>query len=93
MPAGCSGCHSGPSFTDDLMHVVLTPESLTSDDVFTTANTPGLHGISLKPPYFHDGRSPSLPDLLTRADAAKHGGAQALSAAQQADLLAYLNSL
>ncbi len=91
--AGCAKCHSGPDYTDDGFHAVLDPMSLHADDVFTTANTPALHGLFLRAPYFHDGRATSLRDLLTRPDAKKHGGASQLSAAEIDDLIAYLESL
>jgi DNA-binding beta-propeller fold protein YncE len=90
---GCAGCHSGSYFTDDLLHVVLNPMSLQSDDVFTIANTPGLFGVFNRAPYFHDGRSPDLHDLLTRPDAAAHGNTAGLSAVQINELVAYLQSL
>ena len=69
--------------------------SLHDDDAFPTANTPALHGLSLRAPYFHDGRSPlrSARDLLTRPDAAMHGGASAPSRPTVDDLIAYLQSL
>jgi len=92
-PAACATCHSGPDLTDDGFHVVLTPMSLDDDDVFPTANTPALHALFLRAPYFHDGRAADLRDLLTRPDASAHGGARALPPAQLDDLIAYLESL
>jgi DNA-binding beta-propeller fold protein YncE len=89
----CATCHSGADFTDDQLHAVLNPMSLTADDSFPTANTPALHGLFLRAPYFHDGRSPTLNDLLTRADASAHGKTSQLSASDVSDLVAYLNSL
>jgi mono/diheme cytochrome c family protein len=90
----CATCHSGADFTDDQLHAgVLNPMSLTSDDSFTTANTPALHGLFLRAPYFHDGRSPSLTDLLTRSDAGAHGSTSQLSSSDVSDLVAYLSSL
>jgi len=91
--AGCAGCHSGPDFTDDLNHAPLDPMSLTSDDVFTSANTPALHALFDRAPFFHDGRAPDLMNLLTRPDAAGHGDVSGLSSAQLADLVAYLETL
>ena len=91
--ANCSSCHSGADFTDNQMHAVLDPESLTDDDSFSAANTPGLHGLFLRAPYFHDGRSPTLQDLLTRGDATAHGGASTLAPNELSDLVAYLSSL
>jgi DNA-binding beta-propeller fold protein YncE/mono/diheme cytochrome c family protein len=90
---GCSVCHSGSIFTDDKMHPVLDPMSLDPKDGIHTANTPGLHGVFLTAPYFHDGRSPSLEDLLTRPDAAAMGHHLQLTVAQRDDLIAYLESL
>ena len=88
---GCSGCHSGPDFTDDLDHVVLSPMTLDPADVFTSANTPALHGLFMRAPFFHDGRAPNLgPD---RPDAALHGNTTALSSSDLNDLVAYLYTL
>ena len=83
---GCSLCHSGAYLTDDKLHTVLIPMSLDPRDSITLSNTPGLHGIFLTAPYFHDGRSNSLLDLLTRRDAETMGHHQGLSAAQRGDL-------
>jgi cytochrome c peroxidase len=91
--ASCASCHSGPDLTDDGFHAVLSPMSLHADDVFPTANTPALHGLFLRAPYFHDGRSPSLRDLLTRADASPHTAAAMLSPTDLDNLLAFLQSL
>jgi cytochrome c553 len=91
--AACATCHSGADFTDDQLHAVLNPMSLTSDDSFPIANTPALHGLFLRAPYFHDGRSPSLSDLLTRADASGHGSTKNLTPGQMSDLISYLQSL
>ena len=89
----CALCHSGAEQTDDLMHAVLNPMSLHSDDVFPQANTPALHAVFLQAPFFHDGRASSLRDVLTRADAAEMLGGQVLSSVDVSDLIAYLNSL
>jgi cytochrome c peroxidase len=89
--AGCSGCHAGPDFTDNTLHEVLAP--LDPDDILPASNTPGLRGVFLRRPYFHDGRAPDLRDALTRADAASHGGAAGLTPGDLDDLLAYLEAL
>jgi cytochrome c peroxidase len=91
--AGCAGCHSGTDFTDDLNHAPLNPMSLEADDVFTSANTPALHALFLRAPFFHDGRAPDLMNLLTRSDAAGHGNTAALSVSDLTDLVAYLETL
>jgi CxxC motif-containing protein (DUF1111 family) len=75
------------------MHTVLIPMSLDPRDTIASANTPGLHGVFLTAPYFHDGRASSLEDLLTRRDAETMGHHAGLTAAQRSDLIAYLDSL
>lgn len=89
---GCNECHAGKNLTDGALHVVLTPMSLTADDVVRETNTPDLHGVFLRAPYFHDGRSPSLEDSLIRRDAGFHGGPE-IPDADRADLVTYLESL
>ena len=89
----CATCHPPPDFTDRMKHTVLNPNSLTSDDVMPSTDTPALHGLFLRAPYFHDGRSPTLEDLLSRPDAAMHGTTSMLSAQDKTDLLAFLGSL
>ena len=80
--------------TDDFcMSVVRDPVSVHEGDGIAMVNTPALHGLFLRAPYFHDGRARDLRDLLTRPDAAKHGGASKLTAGQIEDLIAYLESL
>ena len=90
---GCATCHSGSYLTDDQMHAVLMPMSLEADDVFTSANTPGLHGVFLMAPYFHDGRAATLLDVLTQPYAATDEHTTGLSSDSVNDLIAYLESL
>jgi YVTN family beta-propeller protein len=87
--SGCASCHAGPDFTDHLTHAVLVPETLSSDDAFEAADTPGLRGIFASPPYFHDGRAPDLDTVLHSA----MGNAAALTDGQRADMTAFLRSL
>ena len=90
---GCATCHSGSYLTDDQLHAVLMPMSLQADDVITSANTPGLHGIFLMAPYFHDGRAATLLDVLTQPYAAPNEHTTGLSTGSVSDLIAYLESL
>ena len=58
--------------------------------------TPPLWGISLTPPYMHDGRSFSIDDAIDRHDAEGARSREAygaLTAEEKADLLAFLASL
>jgi cytochrome c peroxidase len=86
--ANCPSCHAPPDFVDHASHAVLVPESLTTDDAFTAADTPGLRGVFLGAPYFHDGRAKNLDEVLHSA----MGYAASLSDADRADLVAFLRS-
>jgi DNA-binding beta-propeller fold protein YncE len=90
---GCAVCHSGSYLTDDKLHTVLSPMSLDPADHIPVSNTPGLHGIFLAAPYFHDGRAATLTDVLTRKDAAGMRHGTELSPAEVFDLVAYMQSL
>ena len=89
--AGCAGCHPAPYFTDQKMHNVgiLTP--LEPDGRY---DTPSLVEVYRTAPYFHDGRSATLKDVLTKDDpGGKHGHANSLTPEEIEDLIAYLLSL
>ena len=63
--AGCSGCHSGASFTDGKNHDV---GSKAKSDRAGEFNTPSLHLVGGTGPYFHDGRYATLGELLRKSD-------------------------
>lgn len=91
--AGCAECHAGPLFGDGLSHEVLAPSS-DPDGVLATTDTPTLLGVRARPPYLHDGRAATLVEVLTTHNAGDaHGRTQALSAADVAALVEYLESL
>ncbi|HEY0254080.1 MAG TPA: c-type cytochrome, partial [Kofleriaceae bacterium] len=85
---GCTQCHDGPAYTDRQKHAfgAKRPEF----------DTPSLLGIAASAPYFHDGSAPTL-DTLLRDHGAVHGmasdGSTALTEAQRADLVAFLETL
>lgn len=78
--AGCAGCHSGASLTDDLNHDVGTGEPF---------QTPSLVGVAYRAPFLHDGRAPTLEQIFV----AGHGEAHRLGAEERRDLVTYLRSL
>ncbi len=82
----CSNCHRGPVYT--------TPETydvgLKDANGLKHFNPPSLRGISQRGAYFHDNRAESLDDVLT---VHQHGVTQDLTPQQQADLIAFLQSL
>ncbi len=88
---GCASCHHGAELTDGKLHDVGLLER---GDVYRSHNPPSLRGVYDKDPYLHDGRSPTLRDLLT----GPHGpeslvGGEPLAPRDLDDLIAYLNAL
>ena len=78
--AGCSGCHSGPLFTDQLAHALATPQlgPGKSEDGFDRGRqletgdpsdafafrTPPLRNVELTGPYMHAGTYDSLEGAI-----------------------------
>lgn len=100
-PGKCSSCHSGGLYTDanqrlhDPSEVVSEPEpngapSYASRSATKKYRTAPLQGVWQHPPYFHNGISPTLDDVVERYDARKNLG---LTAAQKSDLVQFLKSL
>ncbi len=87
--ARCASCHPAPFFTDNLMHD-LCVEDLYPDRAQGWIKTFALRGIKDSPPYFHDGRLPTLEDtveffnLLLELQLSKDG---------KKDLVAFLRTL
>ncbi len=60
--AKCAACHHPPAFTDHQMHDLhLERFGATADGPIKTFV---LRGIKDSPPYFHDGRLPTLEDTV-----------------------------
>jgi len=59
----CSACHTPPYFTDNQMHD-LRVEEFYPGRAEGWAKTFSLRGIKDSPPYFHDGRLPTLEDSV-----------------------------
>ena len=60
--AKCAGCHLPPSYTDHQMHDLHLERFGASAD--GPIKTFVLRGIKDTPPYFHDGRLPTLEDTV-----------------------------
>lgn len=86
---GCASCHSGSRLSDGSRHDV---GSRVSSDRGAAFATPPLYGIRRSPPYYHDGRYPTLRALVF---ATSDPMGDRFGAAPDAleDLLAYLESL
>lgn len=72
--AGCAACHGGWRFTDDDFHDIGLPagtdlgraKQVPDDPAMRYAfKTPTLRGVTLRPPYMHDG---SIADLAAVVD-------------------------
>jgi cytochrome c peroxidase len=69
--AKCATCHPAPFYTDNLMHDLLVErfyKPQTHNGLVATKQGPiktfPLRGIKESPPYFHDGRLPTLEDTV-----------------------------
>jgi cytochrome c peroxidase len=69
--AQCAACHPAPFFTDNLMHDLKVErfyKTQTINGLVATSQGPiktfTLRGIKESPPYFHDGRLPTLEDTV-----------------------------
>jgi hypothetical protein len=96
-PGACARCHVPPLFTEPGQNL-HTPEEMGIDGfqagrsptgAYRTAPLAGLSAHSRRG-FFHDGRFPTLEDVVDHYDG--HFGL-ALTAAQKADLVEYLKSL
>ncbi|MBW2455629.1 MAG: cytochrome C peroxidase [Deltaproteobacteria bacterium] len=87
--AGCSHCHAGPPLTDGKAHDV---KSKTTADRQPSFDTPSLRFVGGRAPYFHDGRYPTLRELLEDVDG-KMGHTKHLSSDELDALEDYLESL
>jgi hypothetical protein len=81
---GCSGCHSGPKFTNN-----------TTVDVGTGGafQVPPLVGVGWRTPLFHDGCAATMADRFGSCATPQHGSIAGLSSQNVSDLIAYLESL
>ncbi|MCB9592064.1 MAG: cytochrome-c peroxidase [Sandaracinaceae bacterium] len=77
--AGCVSCHAGELRTNNESANVGTGG---------TFQVPALYEVLYHAPYLHDGSAETLEDAV-----AGHGGGEALSTTQRADVVAYLRSL
>jgi mono/diheme cytochrome c family protein len=83
---GCATCHATSRFTNNLTVDVGTGRPL---------QVPSLRGVSWRAPFMHDGCAATLADRFSPGCGGgdKHGATSALTAAQRADLVSYLDSL
>jgi YVTN family beta-propeller protein len=97
---GCARCHSGPEQTDSavgVFHDVGTATVASGGRLggpLPGFDTPTLLGVWATAPYLHDGSAPTLLDVIAaRNPGDRHGATSALTPAQRAQLVAYLQQL
>ncbi len=103
---GCADCHTAPRFTDSTLRE--DPADYVRHDVGTARatsgqglgaplvgfDTPTLLGVWTTAPYLHDGRAPTLLEVLTTENPDdQHGVTSHLSDGDLDDLVAFLLSL
>ena len=101
--SGCAVCHSPPEFTDLQLHDVGTGEPFLDHPSFDRKvaetmgpafDTPSLRELWLTEPFLHDGRAPTLREVLTTFNTGgEHGHTDGLSEDELAALEAFLLSL
>jgi cytochrome c peroxidase len=84
--AQCVTCHSGPAFVDDYMHDLQVERFYVGRPEGPIKTFP-LRGIKDSPPYLHDGRCPTLHDVVEFFNLILRLG---LTKAEKEDLVAYL---
>ena len=91
---GCTACHSGLHFTDNVAWNIGSTALLPGMLDIERFQTPVLHGLARSAPYFHDGSLPSLELLVeewVRSD--RMGTGSHLSDEEVEDLVSYLKTL
>ncbi len=100
--AGCAECHTLPLFTDRKLHDVGTGQTYyklpTGTDIpetmGTSFDTPSLRELWLTAPYLHDGRAPTLSDVMTTLNQGnQHGNTSGLTEQDMSELETFLLSL
>ncbi|MBS0170667.1 MAG: hypothetical protein JSR62_09970 [Nitrospira sp.] len=86
--ARCAQCHQPPAYTDHMMHdLFLERVGAEADGPIKTFV---LRGIKDSPPYFHDGRLPTLEDTVEFFNVV---GGLKLTAEEKTALVAFLRAL
>jgi len=91
----CATCHTPPLFTDANIRLhppseIITDPTHAERSATKMYRTTPLRALWQHAPYFHDGSSATLEDVVNRYDAAKN---LQLTDQQKADLVEYLKSL
>ncbi len=93
--AGCSGCHKpSTEYTDRVAYPMLRVPTRPGfdDETDKEFKTPSLRFVGGRPPYFHDGRAPSLEWLIDNNED-RMGHTSQLTPTDRTALLAFLRTL
>ena len=89
--AGCAACHPSPLYTDKRQYDLKTGAGMDKDNAF---DTPALIEVWRTAPYLHDGRAPTIRELLTTYNKGDtHGKTSDLNESQINDLAEFVLSL
>ncbi|HEY4222133.1 MAG TPA: hypothetical protein VGO62_12340 [Myxococcota bacterium] len=89
---GCTQCHAGRAFTDNLAHDVGT--GVGEPGGLLEFATPPLRGLAYSAPYLHDGSAATLEQLVDKMIATdRMGHGSDLTAQDKTDLIAFLRTL
>lgn len=86
--ARCAACHQPPAYTDHMMHDLFLERFGAEAD--GPIKTFALRGIKDSPPYFHDGRLPTLEDTVEFFNIV---GGLKLNREEKAALVAFMRAL
>jgi cytochrome c peroxidase len=88
----CYYCHSPHThYTSRVLEDVGTATPYDTDPLF---DVPQLEGVSLKPPYLHNGEAPEMEDIWTKFNPDdKHGFTSDMDKVQLNELIEYLKTL
>lgn len=90
----CATCHSGPDYTDKLVHDVGTGDDDPSEKMGPKFDTPTLLRCYRSTQYLHHGKANSLAEVLTRFNKNdRHGVTSHLTSVEVEELVAFLQAL
>ena len=95
---GCAGCHGGPLFTDNRLHVTGVPQAPGANDPGATRpagafSTQQLRDLRNTAPYMHNGTIPTLRDVIEFYENGSTVPGIDLTDSETDDLIEYLESL
>jgi cytochrome c peroxidase len=87
--ARCARCHQGDNYTSPRVYDVgLEPDG----SPYAKWNPPSLLGLADRGPYLHDGRAQTLEDVIANHHGPEKLEGVGLTAAERADLVAFLRT-